>query len=142
MLREGRTSPQGADALSRRSAMRCLFALLPLPLAARCTQETPPTPPLRVPLEELEGGVRVRAFVGKVPVEVRLEDGVPKARSLLCTHQGCEVSWIPEARRYACPCHEALFNEEGVPIEGPASEPLRPLETRVEEGHAVILPLI
>ena len=121
--------------------MQSFLALLAIPLATRCTKDAPPKEALRVHLSELADGARVRAELGRVPVEVRLEEGEPRARSLLCTHQGCEVSWTPETRRYACPCHEALFNEEGVPIQGPANEPLRELTTRVEEDHVVVLPM-
>ncbi len=141
MSRRDRTSPARGNALSRRSALRQGLALLSLPLLARCAAEPPRTPPLKIALSELEGGARVRALVGSVPVEVRLEQGLPRARSLLCTHQGCEVSWEPGRQRYSCPCHEALFDAEGIPIEGPAHEPLREVQVWVEEDDAVILPL-
>lgn len=43
----------------------------------------------------------------------------------ICTHGACEVSWEPETREIVCPCHLSRFSEEGLVMEGPATEDLR-----------------
>ena len=127
--------------VSRRRALKRLSALAPALLLARCAQEPSLPPEIRVPLAALPAEGRARHFLGSVPVEIFFEEGQPRARSLLCTHQGCEVSWLPDVQRYRCPCHEAFFDAAGVPIEGPANEALRELPLTIEDGHVVVRPL-
>ena len=31
-----------------------------------------------------------------------------------------------------CPCHDGKFSKDGAPLSGPVTEPLRKLETRIE----------
>jgi Rieske Fe-S protein len=53
----------------------------------------------------------LRVLYQGFPVEVRrADDGTVAARSLLCTHTGCEVVWMPQRQLYHCPCHEGLFD--------------------------------
>jgi cytochrome b6-f complex iron-sulfur subunit len=68
---------------------------------------------------------------------VRTETGV-SARSLLCTHQGCNVRWIEDQQIYLCPCHEGKFNAEGQPIYGQPREPLREIGVTVTETEVII----
>jgi cytochrome b6-f complex iron-sulfur subunit len=41
-----------------------------------------------------------------------------------CTHQGCTVKWIPGAKKYDCPCHDAEFAADGKVLKGPAKTSL------------------
>ena len=41
-----------------------------------------------------------------------------------CTHQGCDVAWVPGAKKYACPCHDSDFAADGKVLKGPATAPL------------------
>jgi cytochrome b6-f complex iron-sulfur subunit len=41
-----------------------------------------------------------------------------------CTHQGCDVKWMPGEKKYDCPCHDAEFAADGKVLKGPASRPL------------------
>ena len=91
-----------------------------------------------IPLESLPEGERVRVLHGETPVElVRLADGV-KARSLWCTHYGCEVAWDPETERYLCPCHDGVFGADGRVVSGPPPRPLATIGVRVEAGSVFI----
>lgn len=90
-------------------------------------------------LDELPLGQRVRVMLQDLPVEViRTDDGVT-ARSLWCTHMGCEVRWSEEQQQYLCPCHEGVYNARGFPIEGPPPRPLATVPIRVEEDRVVIV---
>jgi len=94
--------------------------------------------PLRVALAELPLNRRVRFEHGERAVELfRTENGV-SARSLLCTHQGCNVRWIEDQQIYLCPCHEGKFNAEGQPIYGQPREPLREITITVTPTEAII----
>jgi cytochrome b6-f complex iron-sulfur subunit len=41
-----------------------------------------------------------------------------------CTHKGCIVKWVAEAKKYECPCHNSDFAADGKVLKGPATEPL------------------
>jgi cytochrome b6-f complex iron-sulfur subunit len=41
-----------------------------------------------------------------------------------CTHQGCDVQWVPGTKKYACPCHNAEYASDGKVLKGPATESL------------------
>lgn len=75
---------------------------------------------------------------GGTPVEiVRTPDGAV-ARSLRCTHVGCEVKWDEASRRYHCPCHEGVYDEEGRVIAGPPPQPLSRIRSVVSGGNVVL----
>jgi len=94
--------------------------------------------PLKVALAELPLNRRVRYEHGERALEhVRTENGV-SARSLLCTHQGCNVRWIEDQQIYLCPCHEGKFNAEGQPIYGQPREPLRELMITVTPTEVIV----
>ena len=78
-----------------------------------------PPPPLEVPLADLAVGARMRVVHGSTPVELRRTDSGVQARSLWCTHWGCEVRWSGEEQRYLCPCHDGVFDEGGRVVSGP-----------------------
>ena len=61
---------------------------------------------------------------------VRNDDGV-LAFSWTCTHQGCEVPWEDDERRFHCPCHGSIYDRNGVRLDGPAPRPLDLLPVRV-----------
>jgi Rieske Fe-S protein len=94
--------------------------------------------PLTVDLSELPLNRRIRLEKDGRAVEViRTENGVT-ARSLQCTHQGCNTEWIEAQQIYFCPCHDGKFDAEGRPIYGPPREPLRDLTVTLTPTQAVI----
>jgi Rieske Fe-S protein len=126
----GREPGMSVSPLSRRA-----FLLACAPLGVSCTRKEsgPPGPkPLALPLERFPAGVRVTVSLSGRPVEVLRSAAGVTARSLLCTHQGCEVSWSEPDGVYACPCHEGKFDAEGRPKEGPPPKPLQLLPARIE----------
>lgn len=123
-----------------RTLSRRVFLAACIPAAACARNEAaPPGPrPVPFPLARLPHGTRVTLAVAGRPVELlRTARGVT-ARSLLCTHQGCEVAWDEGAGVYACPCHEGTFDAEGRPKTGPPPKPLATLPARVE-GDVVLV---
>ena len=89
-----------------------------------CAQGDATPAVVEVPLESIPEGGRLRVTVGEMPVELtRGPDGV-SARSLWCTHSGCEVRWQEDRQIYFCACHEGEYDAEGQVIGGPPPRPL------------------
>ena len=122
---------------------RRLFLAAWLPAAA-CTRpgagpEAAPQP-ASFPASRFPEGVRVTVSVAGRPVEVVRSGSALAARSLLCTHQGCEVAWSEAASAYLCPCHEGKFDVEGRPKEGPPPKPLAAVAARLEGERVLVGP--
>ena len=56
-----------------------------------------------------------------------------------CTHLGCPVSWLEDARLFLCPCHGGVYNGDGSVAAGPPPHPLLRYEARVQNGQVEIL---
>jgi nitrite reductase/ring-hydroxylating ferredoxin subunit len=46
-------------------------------------------------------------------------DGRLTAFSTICPHLGCRVHWEQAERVFVCPCHQGIFNAEGLATAGP-----------------------
>ena len=44
------------------------------------------------------------------------------ALSSVCPHLGCQVHWESQNNRYFCPCHNGVFDPEGVGVGGPPGD--------------------
>ena len=51
-----------------------------------------------------------------------------------CTHVGCPIRWSPPAKRFFCPCHGGVFDENGNVVAGPPPHPLNRYRVKVEDG--------
>ncbi len=56
----------------------------------------------------------------------------------VCTHLDCNVTYLPEQRKFFCACHEGWYDEEGRNISGPPPRPLRRLIVSVEGDNLII----
>ena len=56
-----------------------------------------------------------------------------------CTHLGCPVRWLPEAKLFICPCHGGTFDQDGTVAAGPPPRPLARYEVRVRDGQVEVL---
>jgi cytochrome b6-f complex iron-sulfur subunit len=65
----------------------------------------------------------------KVVVVVRGRTGY-RAFSAVCTHLGCLVEWDSSGKRFLCPCHAAVFDENGQVVSGPPPAPLPELTVK------------
>ena len=73
---------------------------------------------------------KARAFL------VRRGGGEVVALSARCTHLGCTVRFADGKLR--CPCHGGVSGLDGAPLEGPVTEPLGRLETRVDGDRVLV----
>ena len=92
------------------------------------------------------GPVDGRPFLGTATVEGRevalanLEDGSWAAFDNNCTHEECPLSEGDlDGRRIICYCHSSAFDvRTGEVLEGPADEPIRVYEARVDAGELLL----
>jgi len=63
---------------------------------------------------------------------MRHKEGV-LALSARCTHRGCTVDWTEG--EFVCPCHQARFSRNGAVLNGPATDPLLEIPSRLDEGQ-------
>lgn len=122
----------------RRFLSRVASATGLLSLAACASESGPPT--FEVALDTIPDRGRVRVMLGDEPVELQRTGASVTARSLWCTHMGCELHWNPATDRYECPCHEGRFSAEGRVLSGPPPQPMTSFPARVE-GAAVVVTL-
>jgi menaquinol-cytochrome c reductase iron-sulfur subunit len=57
------------------------------------------------------------------------------AFSIYCTHTGCPVNWVHDARLFLCPCHGGIFDQQGGVTSGPPPRPLDRTPIRVRDGR-------
>ena len=61
------------------------------------------------------------------------------AFSVNCTHLGCPVRWLPDAKLFMCPCHGGVYYQDGKVAAGPPPLPLPQYSIRVQNGQVEIL---
>jgi Rieske Fe-S protein len=69
---------------------------------------------------------------------IRTGEAQVMALDSTCTHLGCRVSWNADAKALTCPCHGGVFDATGAVTAGPPPGPLRPIETRVDNGQVLV----
>ena len=58
--------------------------------------------------------------------------------SNICTHLGCRVRWVEDQRRFYCPCHAGIFDEDGNVVSGPPPRPLDRYPITVDDGQLIL----
>jgi cytochrome b6-f complex iron-sulfur subunit len=91
-----------------------------------------------VPEADLTAKPIVKVLVEGQPVGVFEYQGKVHALSLVCTHLGCLVSWVPTEGEFHCPCHGSRYDANGAVLQGPAPLPLKRYDARVS-GTTVIV---
>jgi menaquinol-cytochrome c reductase iron-sulfur subunit len=61
------------------------------------------------------------------------------AMSNICTHLGCRVRWVDDQQQFFCPCHNGIFDKEGLVVSGPPPRPLDRYEVKVENDQLYLL---
>lgn len=68
---------------------------------------------------------------------IREEDRI-SAVSIICTHLGCIPSWLPNDRKFKCPCHGSGFKPNGTNFEGPAPRPLERFKIYLDGDQVIV----
>ena len=121
---------------------------------AACSKKSPTSPsgenqdaPFKLSLAESPelaaiGGATSLVIRG-VPVTIfRLTDEGFVTFSRICTHQSCTTEWVPDEKRFECPCHGSSFDKNGNVLTGPASRRLTMYDTTynaTEDSLTIIL---
>lgn len=82
----------------------------------------------------------IRDLKGDEVLVKRTKDGF-LAFSSTCPHLGCKVRWEADATRFFCPCHNGVFNADGVAVSGPpadAGQNLYPAPLVVDDKNQVV----
>ena len=70
----------------------------------------------------------------------RTREGL-QAFSSTCPHLGCKVHWQAEEARFFCPCHNGVFDADGIAVSGPpadAGQSLYPAPLIVDQENQVV----
>jgi Rieske Fe-S protein len=59
-----------------------------------------------------------------------------------CTHEGCDVAWVPEDREAECPCHGSRFAGDGTVLNPPARADLSHFPAEADGQGNVIVHLL
>lgn len=65
-------------------------------------------------------------------------DRKPKVFNAACTHLGCLVKWDPNEHLFHCPCHGAIFDDNGQVLRGPANKPLYKIKFEIKKNEIII----
>jgi len=68
---------------------------------------------------------------------IRLEGRIA-ALNIICTHLGCIPNWLPNERKFKCPCHGSGYYQNGINFEGPTPRPLERFKIIVEDGIVIV----
>jgi glycine/D-amino acid oxidase-like deaminating enzyme/nitrite reductase/ring-hydroxylating ferredoxin subunit len=80
-------------------------------------------------IDALQRGEGAVARIGGRHLAVHRDDeGELHALSARCTHLGCLVGWNRADQTWECPCHGSQFGAHGELLQGPATEPLTPVD--------------
>ncbi len=60
------------------------------------------------------------------------------ALSQQCTHNKCNVDFLPERGVIFCPCHSSQFDLNGNVLAGPAPRPLDRFATTIRDGQVLV----
>lgn len=66
------------------------------------------------------------------------DDGSYTAFVGVCTHLDCNVTYLPDQRKFFCACHEGWYDANGIQIAGPPPRPLRQLNLAIEGEDLII----
>ncbi|MEK6797534.1 MAG: Rieske 2Fe-2S domain-containing protein [Planctomycetota bacterium] len=66
------------------------------------------------------------------------EESRVAALNIICTHLGCIPNWLPNDRKFKCPCHGSGYKPDGVNFEGPTPRPLERFRIYLEDGVVIV----
>ncbi len=66
------------------------------------------------------------------------EEGRIAALNIICTHLGCIPNWLPNDRKFKCPCHGSGYKPNGINFEGPTPRPLERFRIMVKDGLVIV----
>src|ERR1700716_2399197 len=96
-----------------------------------------PTTPISSLAEEDGGGANAKGNVTYSGYAVK-HAGKATFFAVTCSHLGCSINFVKDAKRFECPCHGSRFSLDGQVIHGPALFPLSHLKV-TEQGDTLLV---
>jgi len=90
------------------------------------------------PLQDYRTSTVTTRWVRRYGLWLVRRDGRLFALEARCTHLGCTPRWSPEEALFRCPCHGSGFSPDGVPLNGPAVQPLLRMAIRIERDQVMV----
>ncbi|UCG32027.1 MAG: Rieske 2Fe-2S domain-containing protein [Phycisphaerales bacterium] len=88
---------------------------------------------MEVPLADLAEGTAIWGeHLGRQIAVIKV-DGQVRAFNGACPHLGCVVQWEGATRTFKCPCHGAVFSDNGKPVAGPVNAPLESVPFQIQD---------
>ena len=107
-------------------------------LAASALHDLPDNEPTAVTLSVMRLDGYRQALERRTIFLVKTGESEVAAFDATCTHLGCHVAWDPQAQVFRCPCHGGVFDRTGAVKDGPPSEPLVKIATRVDGNRVMV----
>ena len=90
--------------------------------------------------EDLVENAPVRVSAGSVGAFIMRRGNLVVGMSAYCTHLPCELVWKSSSHQLNCPCHNQLFDTDGLALGEGYKLPALPLvRTRIQNGRVEIL---
>ncbi|MBW1765419.1 MAG: ubiquinol-cytochrome c reductase iron-sulfur subunit [Deltaproteobacteria bacterium] len=91
-------------------------------------------------IREVTPGSSKEFVYGNIPGVIINDAGEMSAFSLICSHFGCVVNWLPDRDIFSCPCHGGEFNSDGTAISGPPKDSLNQFDIQVKADRIYVKP--
>ncbi len=148
-VEENRAVPEdGSSPLSRRGFFHACFAVMtgiaalavafPIFSFLRLPKRINTVKSIELPLSDLKQDQALFFEREGTQVVLIYTNQQPKAFAAACTHLGCLVSWDQNDHVFRCPCHGAVFDDQGAPVRGPVNIPLKKIKFEINKGVLVI----
>ncbi len=95
--------------------------------------------PVEVPLGDLHEDQALYFSRQGAQIALIYTNKEPKLFDASCTHLGCLVTWDHNKHIFYCPCHGAVFDDQGGPVSGPVSKPLKQIKFEIKDDTIIII---
>ena len=93
---------------------------------------------IEVPLSALSEGQSLYFEQQGTQIVLIYTNREPKVFDSACPHLGCLVKWDQDQHAFLCPCHGAIFDDQGKVIKGPVNAPLKSIKFEIKNNILVI----
>ena len=85
-----------------------------------------------------DNSVKPFAWGGKLGLFFKHSNGSTAALKGVCTHMECNITYIPQDKKFYCACHKGWFDENGKNIRGTSAKTSRILRYHIRGEKLII----
>ena len=123
--------------MRRRDFIVAALAAWLAPLKARARSVALPLKKLPA-LKEIGGSILLK-IRGNPLLLIRDDEDSVRALNPTCTHEKCNVRYLPKKNILGCKCHKSQFDLDGTNLSGPAPRPLTTYRAKLSASRDRIL---